>query len=55
MFYLGSLYLKPDSLVAGWRRIKGTKLSIIVDLVERGHMTGKKRQYLVTRGNLILK
>lgn len=55
MFYLGSLYLEPDSLVAGWRRIKGTKLSIVVDLVERGHITGKKRQYFVKRGNLILK
>lgn len=55
MFYLGSLYLEPDSLVTWWRRIKGTKLSIVIDLVERGHVTGKKRQDLVTRGHLILK
>lgn len=55
MFYLGSLYLEPDSLVTWWRRIKGTELSSVVDLVEWGHMTGKKRQDLVTRGNLILK
>lgn len=41
VLYRGSLYLEPDALVAGWSRIKGTKLSTVVDLVQRRHVTGK--------------
>lgn len=55
MFYRGSLYLEPDSLEAGWRCIKGTELSTVVDLVQRRHVTGKQWHDLVTCGYLILK